>query len=191
MILMALLVLNLVGAGLVLYPPGGSAETLEQELARISAQIQQGRTLLERTRTHAGAVEMGRKDGDQFLNQYFLARRGAYISVLSELGEAARRSHLRERENAFGIEPVEASGDLSMMTITANYEGTYRELMAFVREVDHSPLLLVIESLNAAPQSGTNTLLVSMKLDAFVREDGSAVPDPKAVASMGKVGVSQ
>jgi hypothetical protein len=173
MIVVGLLVLNLIAAGLVLYPPGGSAETLEQQSIALRTQIQQGRSLLEETRAHAGAVEKGRKDGDQFISQYFLPRRAAYIAVLSELGETARKSHLKERENAFSIEPVEGSDTLNMMNIVANYEGTYR-----------SPLLIVIDSLNAAPQAGSNTLVVSMKIDAFVREDGSGAESaPKAVAS--------
>ena len=182
MILIVLLVLNLIAAGLVLYPPGGSAETLEQQAAALRTQVSQGKGLLERTRSHAGAVEKGRSDGDQFINRYFLARRGAYIAILSELSEAARRAKLKERENAFAIEPVDGSDGLSMMSIAANYEGTYRDLVAFVHEVDRSPLLIVIDSLSAAPQAGSNTLIVSMKIDAFVREDGSAEQAPKAVA---------
>ena len=39
-----------------------------------------------------------------------------------------------------------------MMSITANYEGTYANLMRFVHELDRSPRLLIIEALNAAPQ---------------------------------------
>ena len=183
-----LLGLNLVAAGLVLYPPGGSVESLEQQLITLRTQLQTKKTQIVGVREHASSVEKGRADGDKFLDRYFLARRSAYISVLAELGETARTSKLKERENAFAIEDVEGSDQLKMMTVTANYEGTYRDLLAFVREIDRSKLLLVIESLNAVPQAGTNTLLVSMKIEAFVREDGSAVEteaDPKAVAMLG------
>ena len=190
-VLAVLLVLNLVAAGLVLYPPGGSAEALERQSVTLRTQLQQGRGLLDRTRTHTGAVATGRKDGDQFLNHYFLPRRSAYITILSELGEVARKSRLKERENAFAIEAVEGSDDLSMMTVTANYEGTYRDLVAFVREIDHSDLLVMIDSLSAAPQAGSNTLLLSMKIDAFVREDGSAVPKPEAVATLNPAEVAR
>src|SRR5207253_1423840 len=140
------------------------------------------KTLVERTRQHASAVEMGRADGDKFLNQYFLARRAAYSTVLTELSDIAQRSHLKERDNGFATAPVDGSDNLSMMSITANYEGTYKDLMSFMREIDRSPLLLIIESLNAAPQPGAKTVSVSMKLEAFVREDGST-PEAKPVAS--------
>jgi hypothetical protein len=32
--------------------------------------------------------------------------------------------------------------------------------------------MLIIEALNAAPQQGNSNLAISMKIDAFVREDG-------------------
>jgi Tfp pilus assembly protein PilO len=169
-----LLGLNVVAAGMVLFPPGGSAESLEKQLAALQSQIGQKRELVERTRQHAASVEKGRADGDSFLDEYFLARRTAYAAVVSELGEAARGAKIKEREITFSPEPIEGSDELSMMTITANYEGSYRDLVSFIRQIDQSPRLLIIESLTAAPQAGGNTLAVSMKIDAFVREEGGA-----------------
>jgi hypothetical protein len=61
-----------------------------------------------------------------------------------------------------------------MMTITANFEGTYRNLLNFIGELDRSDQLLIIESMSAAPQQGSNTLTVSMKIDAFIRDDSAA-----------------
>jgi hypothetical protein len=184
-VLGTLLALNLAAAGLVLYPPGGSAENLERQLSAAQSQIGQRRALLESTRQHASAVEQGRADGDTFLRDYFLDRRAAFATVLAELGEAAQRSRMKEREISFGVEPVEGSDSLSMMTVTANYEGAYRDLLAFVAQVDRSPLLLIVESLSAAPQAGSNTLSVSMKIEAFVREDSpqpSGGPPPHQAA---------
>src|SRR5258708_30172134 len=77
-----LLFFNLVAAGLVLYPPGGSAESLEAQFTSLQAQVTQKRALVERTRLHASSVEKGRSDGDKFLSEYFLPRRTAYASVL-------------------------------------------------------------------------------------------------------------
>lgn len=171
-----LLVLNVVAAGFVLYPPGGSAESLQRQLVALQSQMGKQRDLLEGIRQHASSVEKGRTDGDSFLNEYFLARRTAYAAVVSELGEAARDAKIKEREITFSPEPIEGSDVLSMMTITANYEGSYRDLVSFIRQIDQSPRLLIIESLTAAPQAGGNTLAVSMKIDAFVREEGGLAP---------------
>ena len=85
-----------------------------------------------------------------------------------------------------------------MMTISANYEGTYANLMRFVHELDRSPRLLIIEGLNAAPQQTGGTLNISMKIDTFVRDDGSVqmslIPsqfgaEPKKLAVLGGLAV--
>jgi type IV pilus assembly protein PilO len=172
-ILGVLVGLNVVAAILLLFPPGGTAEEMEEQLASLQGQAAVKEKNLKITREHVAAVEKGRSEGDQFLGSYFLSRRTAYSTLLGELGEAAQQSQIKAREHSYATEPIEGSDTLSMMTITANYEGTYQNLMNFVHQVDQSPGMMIIESLNAAPQTGTNTLTVSMKLDTFVREDAS------------------
>ncbi len=171
---LGVLLLATIGAAwIVAYPPGGSADELQRELAVLQAQTAARRTLLASTRQHVAAVELGRTEGDKFLNQYFLARRTAYSTLLSELVDAADRSKIKPKEHAYATEPIEGSDALSMMSISANYEGTYANLMHFVHEIDRSPRLLIIEALNAAPQQAGGTLNISMKIDTFVRDGGS------------------
>jgi Tfp pilus assembly protein PilO len=172
-VLGVLVAANLIAAGFVMYPPGGSAGDLERQLADLQSRAVSNRALLDSTRQHVAAVEKGRAEGDRFLDGYFLARRTAYSTLLTELVDAADRSKIKPREHAYSTEPIEGSEALSMMTISANYEGTYANLMHFVHEIDQSPRMLIIEGLTAAPLQTGGTLSVSMKLDAFVREDGS------------------
>jgi hypothetical protein len=174
-ILGTLLALNLIGAGLLVFPPGGSADDLERELASLQTQVVQQRAQLERSRLNVTAIEKAREEGDQFLDQYFLTRRTADSVLLAELTEAANKAQIKERDRAQTTEFIEGSDSLSMMTITANYEGTYRNLLNFIGELDRSDQLLIIESMSAAPQQGSNILTVSMKIDAFIR-DASLAP---------------
>lgn len=169
-----LLLATLGAAWVVMYPPGGSADDLQRQLAALESQTATRRALLASTREHVAAVEQGRTEGDKFLNEYFLARRTAYSTLLSELIDAADRAKIKPKEHAYATEPIEGSDSLSMMSISANYEGTYANLMRFVHELDRSPRLLIIEALNAAPEQTGGTLNISMKIDTFVREDGSA-----------------
>jgi Tfp pilus assembly protein PilO len=174
-IALGVLLLATIGAAwIVAYPPGGSAGDLQQQLAALESQAAARRALLASTRQHVAAVEQGRSEGDKFLNQYFLARRTAYSTLLSELVDAADRAKIKPKEHAYATEPIEGSDSLSMMSISANYEGTYANLMRFVHELDRSPRLLIIEALNAAPEQSGGTLNISMKIDTFVRDDGSA-----------------
>jgi len=180
-----LLALNLIAAGLVLFPPGGSADDLERELASLQSQIRQKRALLDRSRVNVAAIEKARGEGDHFLNDYFLSRRTADSALLSELNAAASKAQMKARDSAQTTEYIEGSDSLSMMTISANYEGTYRNLLNFIGELDHSNQLLIIESMSAAPQQGSNILTVSMKIDAFIRDDSSTAGETAQAAVSG------
>lgn len=171
-VLGVLLAANLVAVGLLLFPVGGSAEDLERQFQTLQSQVRTQQATLERTRQHVGAVETGRAEGDQFLNEYFLANRTAFSAVLADLVAAASEAKITAGEHGYATEPIEGSDSLSMLSITGTYQGSYANLMRFVHEIDRCSRLLIIESLNAAPQQGSDRLTVSMKLDAFVREEG-------------------
>jgi Tfp pilus assembly protein PilO len=117
---------------------------------------------------------VGRGEGDKFMSKYFLPRRTAYSTILTELNDMASQAKVTPRESTSAIEPVEGSDTLQMMQITANFEGDYGSLIRFVNLIDKSNRLLIMESLNATPQQGATKLNVMMRLDMYVREDGSA-----------------
>ncbi len=173
LVLGILLLANIVAAGLVLFPPGGSAEDLDRQRVTLGAQLRAKQAVLETTRQHAAAVDKGRTEGDQFLSQYFLANRISSSTLLGELQQAASQTKLKARDTTFSMLPIEGSDTLSVESIVAAYEGTYPDVMHLVHEIDRSKKFLMIESLTAAPQQTGDILTVSLKVNAFVREDAS------------------
>lgn len=170
-ILGILVAANLVAGGIYLFPPGGSPEDLERQLAGLKSQIAQSKGLLAQTREYASKVEKGRAEGDKFLNDYFLDRRAVSVALTTTLQEAADAAKIKVREIGFANEPIEGSDSLSMQSVNYSFEGVYRDVLNFVHEIDRSPRFLIIESLNTSPQQGAkDTLTVTMKIDAFVRE---------------------
>ncbi len=179
-----LVLVNIALAWMVMNPPGGSAEALDEEAIRLQGQIQQAKSQADVVKKHAAAVTKGRTQADDFLSRYFVTRRTLPTTLIKELKEIAQRAGIKDRGNAFSPEMIDGSDTLGMVTITWNFEGSYKNLLSFVREVDRSNSLLIIDSLNAAPQAGSNQLLVAMKLNAFIREDGSIAPaEQTAVAA--------
>ena len=82
---------------------------------------------------------------------------------------------------------ADTDGTLAMVTASATAATTpgpdgarLAEPEAFVHEIDRSPGLLVIESLNGSLQAGGNTLSVAMKIQAFVREEPAAIAQIEA-----------
>ena len=168
-ILGTLLAVNVIAAGLLVFPPGGSADDLSKQTQSLQAQLTAGQTTLETTRQHALAVKEGRDEGDKFITDYFLPLRTAYNSLNSELTRNAVAAKIKPKSIAFDGQPIEGSDTLQMLGVTVTCEGTYPDVLKFVHSIDQSPMLLIIESLNAVPEQGSNTLSVSMKIDAFVR----------------------
>ncbi len=168
----ALALMNLVALYLVFSPPGGSPKQLSEEVRTLTTQLRQKKGSLDRTRALVAKIGSGRNEGDSFLSQYFLPRRTAYTTILGDLLEQAKKANVTPKEATNNLEPIEGSDDLSELTISANYECEYANLIKFVNALDKIPRLLIVESLSATPQQGNKLLNVQIKMDTFVREDG-------------------
>jgi len=179
-VLGTLVLLNLVAAGLLVFPPGGSPEQMQTQLQSLQMEILKGKSQLQRTRTIAGKVDRGRNEGDQFMDQYFLNSASTYSTIVSELVNAAKRANIKFKEHSYITEPIEGSEDLTMMSITGAYEGSYADLLHYINEIDRTKRLLIIENLTAQPQQGTGGVLgVSIRFDTFVKEK-QALPQANA-----------
>jgi len=166
--------LNVAALYFVIRPPGGSAQELAAQSAEMRSSIRQQEATLERTRLLSGKIQTGRSEGDRFLSGYFLPRRTAYSTIMAELNDLAGQAKIASRDSAWSLDAVDGSDTLDMMQISANFEGQYPDLIHFINLIDKSDRLLIIESLNATPQQSGGRLNVALKLDTFVREDGSA-----------------
>jgi hypothetical protein len=169
-VLGTLLFLNLIAAYAVFYPVGGSAEDLERQIASLQQQMQQRQAVLAQTRTLVVKIEQARTTGDEFLGRYFLDRQTTYSTILGQLDLAAKEAGMRPKERSIGNDPIEGTDVLSMMTVTANYEGNYTNLLQFVNRLDKSPVFLILDTMMATPQQGSSTLNVQVKFNTFVRE---------------------
>ncbi|HUP04685.1 MAG TPA: hypothetical protein VMU19_11890, partial [Bryobacteraceae bacterium] len=174
----ALLAANLAAAVLAFKPFGGSAadlrekqSALESQLADLSARVAAARQLVNK-------VEQARREGDSFLTKYVVDRRVMASSLAEELNRMTKDSGVRQLPQQYGMEDIEGSDSLKMMTITAGCEGTYAGLKKLVEEIDKSPRFLIIESMTVVSPEQTKaqaaqTVNVNLKLDTFVREAGA------------------
>jgi len=169
-----LAVANLIALYFVLRPIGGSAQELAAQALDMHSAIRQQQATLDRTRVLVSKIETGRGEGDTFMGDYFLPRRTAYSTIVAELNDLAGQAKVNARDSSLVLDAVDGSDTLDMMQISANFEGLYPDLIHFINLLDKSDRLLIIESLNATPQQTGGRLNVTLKLDAFVREDGSA-----------------
>jgi Tfp pilus assembly protein PilO len=154
----------------VFSPIGGSADEMETRLLDLQRQVSSKQAVLKRSKELAAKVDKGRTQGDEFLGRYFLSRPTTYSTLVGELNTLAKAAGVRPKEQAFNEEEVEGSDELGMVSITAGYEGSYADLLHFLRELDKANRLVIIESLAASPQQGTGVLNISLRLNTFIRE---------------------
>jgi Tfp pilus assembly protein PilO len=186
MVLGLLLLANVIAAWTVFSPVGGSAEELDAQIAAARAQIDQRRMAVNRLRTISARVDQGRTATDQFMLTYFMTRRTASSNIVSELIRVAKESGMKAKEHSFAFDPIEGTEDLTIMTVTGNYEGTYGDLLQFINRLDKSPRFLIIDTLTASPTQGTGNLMISIKMNTFVREE-TANLSPAAAALSAEV----
>jgi Tfp pilus assembly protein PilO len=172
-----LLAANLAAAWMVFRPVGGTAEELDAQVVSTRQQILRKQLGIARLRTLTGKMKQAKSEGENFMSAYFLNGRTKSSTILAELFKSAKEAGIKPKGDSFAFEPIEGSDTLSMLTINANFEGTYDNLLQFVNRLDKSPRFLILENLKAEPlqaagnQQATNMLSVQIKLYAFVRED--------------------
>lgn len=168
-----LAIANLVALFFYLDPPGGSRRELLAESQQVRSEISATGANSVRLQNIAGKVQTGASEGASFEAKYFLPKRVAYDAVISEIQRMATASGLQEREAVFSEEPVEGSADLTILNITANFQGSYANLMRFLYESDRSPMLLMLDTLQASPQQKGGVIDTSIRFQEIIREEPS------------------
>jgi hypothetical protein len=165
-----LLLLNGIALFLYLSPPGGTREDLELEGVRVRSQILAAKIQATKMQGLAANVQAGSGQAVAFSDKYFLPKRMAYVAVFEEIQRMAKASGIQERDAGWSEEPIEGTADLTLLNITANYEGTNQNLMKFLYEADRSPMLLILDALTAAPQQRNSQINTAIRFQAIVRE---------------------
>jgi len=181
-VLAALAAANLVALALALFPPGGSAEQLDQELRALRGRLTGHRTNVQKLRALVQKVETARTQQESFMQTYFMASETTSSTILTEIDNNSKKAGLKFKEHSFSFDPIEGSDSISMMTITANYEGNYMDLLEFVNLIDRSDRFLIIDNIQAAPQQTPGMLNARFRMNAFIRETRIR-PAPQAEAS--------
>ncbi len=170
----ALLLCNAVALFWCLDPPGGTRQQLSDQMSQVHNQIMATRANATRVKMVAAKVQLGYGQGTAFESKYFLRRRTAYQNVIAELQRMAQASGLQARDSVNTEEPIEGSDDLTLLNVTANFEGPYANLMRFLYEVDKSPMLLMLDSLGATPQQTSGRITAALRFQAIIQDDSQA-----------------
>jgi Tfp pilus assembly protein PilO len=162
---------NLVAAGYAFNIFGSSPEVLNQTLIAAEARLQADQARLARSRVLTSNIGRGKTESNTFLASYFTNRRNTYSTIINEITETAKTAGMKTQEWTITLpDPIEGSDDLSMMTVSINFEGSFPQFVKFVNMLDRSPRFLIIESMQVAPQPKGDVLNTNLKLRVFIKE---------------------
>jgi Tfp pilus assembly protein PilO len=167
----ALVLMNAVALYLYFLPPGGSRRDLITEIQQVRHEIGAARAKAVRLKTVSDKVQTGSSQSSDFQTKYVLPERLAYGILITEIERMVKDSGLQERDAVYSKEPIEGTADLTLLTSAANYEGTYENLKKFLYEVDHSPLLIMVDTIQATPQQKGNQINTNIRFQAVIRDD--------------------
>ncbi len=164
-----LAVLNI--AALIFYfaPPGGSREELTAQGQQLRTEVTAARAQTAKLQRVSSKVQAGSRESADFEARYILPKREAYEAIIEEIQRMATAAKLDQGEGVWTEEPIEGTADLTVLTNTTNFQGSYQNLMRFLYEVDHSPKLLMLYTLTATPQKA-GQVTAQMKFQAVIRE---------------------
>jgi Tfp pilus assembly protein PilO len=168
-----LAVMNLVALYFYIAPPGGTRRELRRQSEQLRSEIASAKARTNRLKNVSAKVQLGGTESADFEGKYVLPKRTAYGAVIAEIQRMAKTSGLQERDAVYNEEPIEGSEDLNLLNSTANYQGTYDNLKKFLYQVDHSPMLIMLENITASPQQKSNEINASIRFQAVIRDDSS------------------
>ena len=150
--------------------PLSNRETEQQALtAAMEQQAGAKREAVERLRDAKMKIDVATESGDELLARLTFAHQTTFSELLTEIGAAAQEAGVEVRETNYESDTIEGNDRYGMVTISANFRGSYENLVKLLHRLDRSEKFLIIERLGAAPRD-EGDLAISMRIDAFVRE---------------------
>ncbi len=138
-------------------------------IASLDQQVKQKSEALARLRGADEKIASATATGDDLLASLTFERRTAFSQLLTEMGQAAQEAGVEIRETDYASEEVEGNETYGVISITANFRGSYAGLVRFLNLLDRSDAFLIVERLGARPREDTGDLQISMRIDTFVR----------------------
>ena len=167
-----LLVANLIAAVFAFHLIGDSPADLDAQLTSAQSSFRGAQQHLNKSKTLLNNMELGRAQGGKFLASYMTSRKHTYSALDGELNKLAETAGMKVGDLNYSIlDPIEGAEDLETLTITANFEGNYAQLVKMVNLLDRSPRFLLIDNLQVTPQPKGDILNATFKMNAFVQND--------------------
>jgi Tfp pilus assembly protein PilO len=168
----ALLALNLVGFLAFTLPRTLQQRNLDSRLRSAREEVQRERDRQASLKERFDLVVANTRDTTEFYQRRIGVRGSSLVPVLSEIEALARARGLQVGSQNFTYEPVKGA-PLDRFKIDMPMRGTYRELVAFVEDLERSSQFITLDSINVRGQQAGEAEL-RMVLSCYFRSAAGA-----------------
>lgn len=137
-------------------------ERLQQTLKQLETEVEGYRAYYTRLETTSTQLDRFDKDKSALLMKHLVQRNTGYSQIVSTLDAITQRSGVKKTRATFNLDPMPHAG-LNTVAITLPLEGSYNNIVSFIRQLEDSDTVFVITaiSLEGAAQSGPQSVNVS------------------------------
>jgi Tfp pilus assembly protein PilO len=171
-----LLVLNLLAAAVWTVPRTLRLRSATAGVETTRKEVERERAALARQRERWDAIEANTGDIERFYETVVRPERIDLLPTLEDIEAMARAPGLTPGPRKFRREEVEGTA-VERVAVTLPLEGSYRQLVGFLREVERSERFLTVDgvSLRSDREGGAD---LQVQLSAFMRREAGA-PAPE------------
>jgi Tfp pilus assembly protein PilO len=168
----ALVALNLVAFLAFTLPRTLQQRNLDSRLRSARAEVQGERDRQASLKARYDLVVANTRDTTEFYQKRIGARGSSLVPVLSEVEGLARAHGLQVANQNFTYEPVKGA-PLDRFKVEMPMRGTYRELVAFVEDLERSSQFITVDSISVRGQQAGEAE-VRMVLSCYFRSAAGA-----------------
>jgi type IV pilus assembly protein PilO len=157
--------LDLAALGVLFSPLVGSAESRQEQMRSLTAELQGKTRTVAPLRGMDKKIELSKVQINQFYRDRFSSNDS---DVLAELGKLAQENSVRIVRAKY--EKLESEGNgVTPLSIAGSFSGDYVQLMRFVNAVERSRTFFNIDSINLGSE-GAGPVKLEVKLHTFLKE---------------------
>jgi hypothetical protein len=160
----AMVVADVVAAGVLFSPLVGSAESRRIQLSQLSADLQRKTREVQPLHGMDAKILLAKKQ----IGDFYLDRFAAKDSELAtELGKLAGENGIRIQTAHYKLEDSDVSGVVPV-AIDCSFSGDYLQLVRFINTLERSRMFVTVDSVNLAGE-GTGATHLQISLHSYLR----------------------
>jgi len=170
-VVLALLGLNLVVLAGWTAPRGWKQRNAAARAETARDDVEKQTAVTAALRTRAEAIRSNAKDLDRFYGSLAGTEKADLLPTLEAIEDLARSPGLKPGGRSFRREEL-ADARVERVAVTLPLEGSYGQLVGFLREVERSPRLLSVDRVSMRADKGGGATL-EVELSSYLRRSGA------------------